>query len=791
MNKEPKRHIKSSGPKGSATGKSRKMHILGRLGCISSLILLLAVAIIFMAVNNTIVNADQWNKKGLKHLDDTISIKPLRGDILACDGSILATNLNYFNLRIDFKAKRFMIREYNQAIDSLADSLYRYFPRRTRDEWAEYLRAPLALKASKRSSSYMLLKEIPNEDVERVKKFPYFKLSDNANRTGLVRERVLKRKYPYGDMANLSIGRVGEVANREVRGISGLECALDSLLYGTPGKAKKVLFTDRVGNWTIEKPKNGYTVVSTIDITMQDILEFELGNMLRQTQAEWGTALIMDVETGDIKAISNLERDTVPGSGRYIEAMNRAVLGYEPGSVVKAVSMIVALEDGVASPLEKMYHIEPKGVGFRYCGGKPINDTHSPSSLPVSRFLEYSSNIGMAKLITSRYENDPNAFRERLRELGFFDRFNTGIARERPPYYPTLQNNRGGRISLSRMAFGYTTMIPPLYTCAVYNAVANDGRFVRPRLVKGLRNSDGLDSIIPVSYVRDSICSRRNARIMREMLHKVVWGEGGTAKALKNEIVEIAGKTGTCRIMAEAKPKPKKKTEPAVKPAAKKRFSFSAVFANAMEGPDSLANLLDPKSDTAVLSDAVKSKTAEKKDSTTTEKAKPGGYLDGHYRLSFCGFFPYDKPKYTCMVMINDPSPQYRGAATTSGIVLKNVALKLYSRGMLDNRSELVPDENEGDKTPTLYASHNKNRHKDLASGLRLPKSTVISMPSPTEAGTVPDVRGLGMREAVVTIEKAGYNVSFSGVGFVDAQTPEAGTRAPAGSKVTISLKQN
>ena len=719
--------------------RSRRMHILGRLTIISLFIIFIAFGIIFKAVNNTIVNADEWNKKGTQHLDDTVLIKPLRGDILASDGCILATNLNYFNLRIDFKAKRFMIREYNAAIDSLADSLAYYYPRRTRAEWKKYLEAPLKKPRKDRSSAYMLLKEIPDDEVQRVKKFPFFKRSSNANRTGLVKERVLKRKYPYGEMATLSIGRVGEVGLRDVRGVSGLERALDSLLYGTPGKAKKVLFTDRVANWTIQPPKNGYTVTTTIDITMQDILEYELGSMLLTTGAEWGTAMIMDVETGDIKAISNLERDTVPGSHRYIEAMNRAVLAYEPGSVVKTISMIVALEDGFAFPLNKEFHIEPKGAGFRYAGGRPINDTHSPSSLPVSRFLEYSSNIGMAKLMTAHFENDPNSFRERLREIGFFDRFNTGMARERTPYFPTIANNRGGRIALSRMVFGYSTMIPPLYTCAMYNAIANDGKFVRPRLVKALKTPAGKDSIIPVSYIRDSICSRKNAAILREMLHEVVWGQGGTAKALKSDIVSIAGKTGTCRIMAEAKPK---------------------------------------------------QQTDSTKKTSPENRPKPGGYLEGHYRLAFCVFFPYDNPKYTGFVMISDPSPEYKGAATTAGMVLKNVALKLFSRGMLDNKSD-ISEENPVDSRPTLYASNDDRRHNRLAAGLKLPGGSVITAPAAAAQGHVPDVRGLGIREAVVTLEKAGYNVDFTGVGYVASQQPSGGTRAPSGSKVSITLKQD
>ena len=164
----------------------------------------------------------------------------------------------------------------------------------------------------------------------------------------------------------------------------------------------------------------------------------------------------------------------------------------------------------------------------------------------MSRFIEYSSNIGMTKLIAPQYENNLNGFRQRLRELGFFDRFNTGMAGERPPYFPTLDPKLGGRVSLSRMAYGYSTMIPPLYTCAVYNAIASDGKFVRPRMVEEIIAPDGTVTQNEVSYVRDSICSRKNAKILQEMLHSVVYGQGGTAKSLKSDIVTIAGKTGTC-----------------------------------------------------------------------------------------------------------------------------------------------------------------------------------------------------------------------------------------------------
>ena len=183
---------------------------------------------------------------------------------------------------------------------------------------------------------------------------------------------------------------------------------------------------------------------------------------------------------------------------------------------MKVMTMAVALEKGFAKPISRTY---PIGHSFPYLGKRSISDTHSPATLPVSRFIEYSSNIGMVKMTMPHYESDPNRFREDLAELGFFDRFNTGIARERPPYFPKVKNNLGGRLDLSRMVFGYCTMIPPLYTCAFYNAVANDGRFVRPRLVKGLRTPDGRDSVIPVSYVRERMMSPENAAILRQIVN--------------------------------------------------------------------------------------------------------------------------------------------------------------------------------------------------------------------------------------------------------------------------------
>lgn len=708
----------------------RQIFMAGRFSIIWLLCLAIGLAIAIFLIRTTTVHADDWNRMAEQTLSKRSVIVPSRGDILASDGSILATNLCYYNVRIDLRSPSFKIIEFTDSLDLLADSLAVYFPSRTAEGWRRHLRAGISVPKERRSRSWSIAKKVTLEQANAVRRMPFFRRWRNSAFTGLVIEPEMVRSYPFGEMARLSVGRVGMTAeDSRVVGRSGLECALDTLLYGVPGVKRRRIGT-RGTYMAVDTPAiDGYDVTTTIDITVQDILESELGEMLLAANADWGTAMIMEVATGDIKALSNLERDSTAATPRYIPALNRIVEGYEPGSVMKVMSMAVALRHGYAD-LDREYAI---GHSYNYIINRPIRDTHSPGTLPVRRFMEYSSNIGMVKMSMPHYESNPNLFRERLAEMGFFDRLGTGIARERRPYFPMLTNNNEGRINLSRMVFGYSTMIPPLYTCAFYNAIANDGRFVRPRLVKGLRTPEGIDSVIPCSYVRESILTPSQARELRRQMHDVVWEQGGTAKALRNPIVEIAGKTGTSKIAIE---KPK--------------------------GPD----------------------------------GKPlnipgwrGGYLEGHYRVTFCGFFPYEAPKYTCIVVISDPKMPYRGPAVSSGTVLKNVALKMYARGMLDDDPEFHPNPEAGN-VPLVYTSFSPDRNSDLHAALGSERvRTFVTPAAGYPAGQVPDVRGVSLREALTHLEEAGYAVEFTGVGFVDEQAPAAGTAASPGTKVRLSLK--
>ena len=691
--------------------KENRTHILLRYILVIGFILVFAGRIAYKAFDNSVLSAAQWNAKAMRELSRVDTIKPERGNILSANGQILATNLCFYNIRIDYRCERFLEGRYLLALDSLADSLATYFPVRDRGEWLKRLKKPLDQPdKKKRPRAYKILSNISYDQYQRLLTFPFFNIK-NPNKTGLTKERVNRRVNPYGAMARRSIGGVGiHPVSAEVHGISGLEKALDSLLYGKPGLAKKVPLTKDIVNWTDVPPVPGYNIRTTIDINMQDIVENELNNVLTTCDAEWGVAVLMEVATGNIKAISNLEKS--PSSDEYIEGMNRAVLGYEPGSVVKTLSMMIALEDGIVNDVEQVI---TTGHSFAYAGGRPITDSHGAPSMHVREVIERSSNIGMAKIITSRYGENPGAFYSRLKGLGFLDPMNTGIAGERPPRIDSVATNRGGRIALSRMCYGYSTEIPPLYTLSIYNAIANDGVYVKPRLVDRLVGAD-IDSVLPISYMgTGKACSPQTAAKMRGMLTDVVWGEHGTGKLLRNDRVKIAGKTGTCYIIEN------------------------------------------------------------------------GAYNTGKKRLAFCGFFPAEKPLYSCIVLTCHPRQNMFGAASTSGTVLKNIALKMFSRGMLQNSSDYHPEKPVVSR-PTLYAASAPKRHARIRESLGIPHVKKFN-PGTTGKG-MPSVVGYNLRDAINMLESAGANVTFSGSGYVVAQSIAPGTAFKPGTKVSLTLAQ-
>lgn len=687
-------------------------------------ITVVSVVAVYRLVQTTVVKADQWNEKALASFGDVVPSIPERGKILADDGSILAANVVFYDAKIDWKSEAIRRDTFYKYLPALCDSLANFFPgRKTSREWRKELEG----KFSKRDQAgvkglrnYAIASNLSKKQRDRLRSFPFF--NKGINKSGLVFSEQLRRCKPYGSIASRSIGSVHadklSLGNRNdeqvvMHGISGLEMSLDSLLYGQNGEMQSVQSTVRTLRWEHKPAIDGYDIMTTINIDIQDIVEQELYDMCLDTQPLWGTAIVMDIETGEIKAISNFERrDSFNVEKGYIEKKNHAFLRYETGSVMKVISMLVALEDSIVTDINERI---PTGHSWVYSGGRPITDAHGSADKSISEVIAHSSNIGIAKIMTSKYGSQPIAFSNRLKEMGFFDRFNVGIAGESVPYMRFSGHDNSNRILLSRMSYGYGMSTPPIYTLAMYNAIAGGGKFVRPRLLKQLLHDGTADSVIPVSYVRERICSEENARKLREMMHAVVHDPHGTGKSLRNNLVDFGGKTGTAYVT-------------------------------------------------------------------------DGGRYTSMKRYSFCGFFPYDNPKYSCIVVFE--RGKY-GAAGSSGKVFRNIALKMYARGMLDNGKSYVAaaDSTISNRNGMVYASVGRRDARSFVGQDVSHTLGQLRRPGKVPSGTVPDVAGLGLREAINLLERAGLKVRFSGTGYVYRQSLPPGSKLIKGAEIQLALR--
>lgn len=706
--------------------KGNKRRIFNRYGVITSFFLLMAIGIIWNMFRTTVVEAAAWNERAEKQLSRIDTIAPERGSILASNGNILACNVKVCDIKIDMRHNKIKAMPKSKLIaklDSLAETLDELYPRfdpkkadaatRKVKSWKVRLMEEVEKDADKRTRSLTIARHRPLEEFDSARKMVFIRDFKGAGfRCPLYKEEHSRRIYPYGKMANRSIGRVHEVVTEktrfkgEIHGYSGLEKDLDSLLYGKPGYAKQVPLTKGYGNWVTTPPTPGYDLLTTINIDLQDIVEESLQDICSEHSCEWGTAILMEVATGEIVALSSIER---MDDGTYGEALNRAVLPYEPGSVIKPISMMIAFEDGLVSNVNQTIDCSPF---------QRTSDPHAPTIKNMKQVIEMSSNTGIARIIFRGYANDPAKYHDRLASIGFFDRINSGIAGEQIPQVRRLEptNSKGQPITmvsrhldLARQAYGYNTMVPPLYTLAFYNAIANHGRLVRPHLVRALRSERG-DSIIPISYIRDRICSAETAEKVKQCIHEVVWGEHGTARLVRDDRVKIVGKTGTA---------------------------------------------------------------------FPVEK---GQYNAAKRRFAFAGFFPYEVPKYSCMVLMQGAAGL--SANRTSGQVMKQIALKMHARGMLSDTPKLA--KTIARDKPTVAASFGDYSEK-IASTLGHP----IVKTNPRKeypSGKVPDVTGYDLRSAVNMLESRGLNVVIKGVGRVIDQSIKPGAIAERGKQIQITL---
>ncbi|MGB0175576.1 MAG: penicillin-binding protein [Owenweeksia sp.] len=497
---------------------------------------LVAILVLFKLFMIQYVEGPELRTEAQSEVIREISIKADRGNIYSSDGKLLATSMPVYDIYMDPVTVDEEI--FFQELPALSKALSRKFPERTASQWENYLRS-----RRKAGSRYVkLAQDISYTELQNVRQFPIFNLG--RFKGGLVHEQKNYRKMPLGKIAERTIGY--DRFNAQ----TGIEGAFSAFLSGTDGRRLKQKVSN--GNWKpvsdqheIE-PKDGLDVVTTINTRMQDVVHHELLKALERFEADHGCAVVMEVETGAIRAIANLGRTE---KGTYFEKRNYAVWeDTEPGSTFKLASVMIALEDGVADTntlvdtengIFSIY--EKKVKDSNYHDGKG-----GYGKVSVKRAFEVSSNVGIVKLIYNNYQNNPNKFIDRLYNIGIHKKLDLPIKGEGVPQIPKPGDPNWSGISLPWIAFGYQVSFTPLQVLSFYNAIANNGKMVKPRFVEEIRQHGRVVEDNPVTVINPAICSKETLAKLRVMLEGVV--ENGTATNIQSDLVSMAGKTGTCQL---------------------------------------------------------------------------------------------------------------------------------------------------------------------------------------------------------------------------------------------------
>ena len=517
---------------------SLKSEIVFRFSLVYVFFVALGIAIVAKILYIQFVEGNKWREMAKTLTYKDITIEPTRGDICAVDGRLLATSVPYFEIRMDLKAAGLSDHLFYSKVDSLAHCLSRFFKDKSHYTYRSELTN--ARKFSKSRRFYLVNPRLVNYiELKEIRKFPLFRLSENVG--GFIPIQVNKRIKPHSSLASRTIGTVNE------GGVAvGLEGAFDYVLKGKAGLSLR----QRVpGNTWVEvssslqvEPQDGMDIVTTIDVTLQDVAEHALRKQLSKHDAEHGTVILMEVETGEIKAIANLTKNN---DGSYSEMFNYAIgEGAEPGSTFKIATLIALLEDGYISLDDT---INTRNGQVKYYD-KTITDSKEGGHgrISVKEVFEVSSNVGVTELVTKHYKGKEKRFIDRIYAMKLNQPLDIPIKGETRPYIKYPGDKLWSGVSLPMMSIGYELQLTPLQILAFYNAIANDGRMVKPKFVRSIQEHGQTIQVFHTEVINPSICSRGTLKKVREVLEGVV--DHGTAKNLKNDNYKIAGKTGTAQI---------------------------------------------------------------------------------------------------------------------------------------------------------------------------------------------------------------------------------------------------
>ncbi len=479
-----------------------------------------------------------WRSKSSNFSTKLFDVEAIRGNIYDNNGILLATSLPYYEVGMDVNTDAITDDIFYDNVDSLAYCFAKLFKDKQQKEYKQIL-----VKARKSGDRWVALQRgVPYSELQQLKKFPL--LRKGRNKGGFTYIQTNKRERPFQNLAARTIGKYNEAGTGKSY---GLEVAYHSYLKGESGKRlmQKIAggvwkeINDDEDDITLE---DGADVVSTIDINIQDVAENSLKDCLKKHGAAYGCLVLMEVKTGAVKAIANLTRKD---STTYVENLNYAVAyATEPGSTFKLASLITAMEDGYID-LGDEVDIED---GTHKYYSSVMKDSHRPenSEVTVQEIFEQSSNVGVSKIITRYYSKDPQRFVDRLCQMNLNTPLKISLPGEAAPRIKNIKDKDWSGTTLPWMSIGYELTVTPLQTLTFYNAIANNGKMVRPMFVKEIRKRGKTIKVFEPEIINASVCSQPTIDKAKKMMEGVV--ANGTAKSLKRADYKVAGKTGTAQI---------------------------------------------------------------------------------------------------------------------------------------------------------------------------------------------------------------------------------------------------
>jgi cell division protein FtsI (penicillin-binding protein 3) len=515
---------------------SLKKEILFRASLVYIFMLLAGLLIFGKALHLQFFEKDEWSREENSSVRHKV-IEPNRGNIVSSDGRLMAVDVPFYEIRMDFQSPAFTDQIFYDGVDELSRALAELFRDR---HWSTYKRA--LVSAREEGHRYFLIKRnVSYTQLQQVKEFPIFNLG--RYKSGVIYVQNNKRIRPYGLLAART---VGYTMSGDLRSVVGIEGAYENELRGVEGyRLMRKIRGDvwmPINDANEIEPQDGYDVITTIDVDLQDVAENALHTQLLRHGADHGTVVLMEVETGKVRAIANLSRGE---DGIYREDYNFAIgASTEPGSTFKLASMMALLEDGHVHP-EDLIDV---GDGVTYYYGQKMEDSGDEGlgEITVKHAFEASSNVGISMLVSQYYGEKPELFIDRLYKMGLNRKLGIEIRGEGRPEIKYTDSELWSGLSLPWMSIGYEVRMTPLQILALYNAVANNGKMIRPLFVEETRSHGKTVKRYQTEVLNAHICSRETLAHIREMMEGVV--ENGTARNLRNSHYPIAGKTGTAQV---------------------------------------------------------------------------------------------------------------------------------------------------------------------------------------------------------------------------------------------------